>query len=105
MTEKAYYRTRVRPKGQITIPNEVRSHLGVREGDELVFQVDNQGKVTVDLARLIPPDQAWFWSEHWQSMEREAQAEIENGRTHRFANVEDAINFLHSIADKEHAGG
>ncbi len=105
MTEKAYYRTRVRPKGQVTIPNEVRSHLGVREGDELVFQVDDQGRVIVDLARLIPPDQAWFWSEHWQKMEREAQSEIEMGQTHRFANVDDAINFLHSVADKGHAGG
>lgn len=29
----------------------------------------------------IRPDQAWFWTERWQEMEREADADIEAGRT------------------------
>ena len=28
---------------------------------------------------MIPPDQAWFWTERWQRMEQEAQADIEAG--------------------------
>ena len=29
----------------------------------------------------VPADQAWFWSERWQQMEREADADIAAGRT------------------------
>lgn len=32
-------------KGQITLPKELRDRLGVREGDRVVFQVDEQGRV------------------------------------------------------------
>lgn len=32
-------------KGQITIPKEVRDRLGVQEGDRIVFQFDEQGRV------------------------------------------------------------
>jgi antitoxin PrlF len=32
-------------KGQITIPREVRDRLGLREGDRLVFQFDEQGNL------------------------------------------------------------
>ena len=29
----------------------------------------------------IPADQAWFWSERWQAMEQEADADVAAGRT------------------------
>jgi AbrB family looped-hinge helix DNA binding protein len=32
-------------KGQITIPREVRDRLGLREGDRVVFQFDEQGNL------------------------------------------------------------
>jgi len=28
----------------------------------------------------IPSDQAWFWTERWQRMEREADADVAAGR-------------------------
>lgn len=34
-------------KGQITIPREVRDHLGVDAGDRLSFTVQNDGSVVV----------------------------------------------------------
>lgn len=32
-------------KGRLTIPKEVRDRLGVQEGDRIVFQFDEQGRV------------------------------------------------------------
>lgn len=34
-------------KGQVTIPKEVRELLGVKEGDRLVFRLDERGNVVV----------------------------------------------------------
>lgn len=60
-----------------------------------------QGKLTATLfGRLrqlmnqkplrVPDDQAWFWSEEWQTMEAKAQADIEAGRISKpFTNTDE----------------
>jgi antitoxin MazE len=45
----------------------------------------------------IPADQAWFWTEHWQEMEREAQADIEAGRVSRYKDADSAIEALENL--------
>jgi hypothetical protein len=47
------------------------------------------------------PEQAWFWSDRWQAMEKEAQQDIELGRVHRYAHVEQAIQALEDGEDIE----
>ncbi len=42
----------------------------------------------------IPPEQTWFWSENWQEMEREAQADIDSGRVRCHNNIDEAIEDL-----------
>jgi AbrB family looped-hinge helix DNA binding protein len=34
-------------KGQVTIPKEIRELLGVREGDRLLFRLDDRGNVVL----------------------------------------------------------
>ena len=63
MSEKTISRSRIRVKGQLTVPTEIRDILGVEEGDELVFRVDERGRVFIERMQIIPPDQSWFWSE------------------------------------------
>ena len=36
-------------RGQITLPSEVRHHLGAKTGDKLAFVIDNQGDVHVNV--------------------------------------------------------
>ena len=55
-------------------------------------------QATGDHAQTIPPNQAWFWTEHWQQMEREAQAEIKSGDVLSFDNVQDALKYLSDTA-------
>jgi AbrB family looped-hinge helix DNA binding protein len=99
MPDHTFYRTRLRSKGQATIPGEVRELLSLKEGDDLAFYVDEQGKVVLARLQTIPPDQAWFWTEHWQRMEREAQADIDAGRVYKFDDVEDMISWLDAGTD------
>jgi hypothetical protein len=41
---------------------------------------DDDG-VELKPAVTVPADQAWFWTERWQALEREADADIAEGRT------------------------
>jgi AbrB family looped-hinge helix DNA binding protein len=94
-----YFRTRVRPKGQVTLPSEIRNLLGLNEGDDLAFSLNEQGQVIITRLEVIPPDQAWFWTEQWQKAEREAQADIDAGRVHRYANIDEAVSALEKRAN------
>lgn len=92
MTEKKpVYKTRVRSRGQITLPRQIRESLNIGEGDEVYFYTNKAGQLVVQPAPNIDPEQAWFWTERWQKMEREADADIAAGRVKSFDNVEDLI--------------
>ncbi len=93
------FKSRLRTKGQVTLPSEVRKLLSADEGDDLIFRIDENGQVIVEKALTIPADQAWFWTERWQKMEREAQADIDSGRVHRYPKVDDAISSLEKTDD------
>ncbi len=94
---KKKYKSRLRNKGQITVPQEIRNLLGAEEGDELLFYTDEAGRVVISRAQVIDPEQAWFWSDRWQRMEREAQADLETGRTIEYTNITEALAALDEI--------
>lgn len=101
--EELFYKSRLRGKGQITVPAEIRSALEAEEGDDLIFSLDENGQVLVSRAQIIPPDQAWFWSERWQRMERAAQADLDAGRVVEFSSVSEALAALDQIESDENA--
>jgi AbrB family looped-hinge helix DNA binding protein len=101
MSSENYYKTRLRPKGQVTIPAEVRSLLDVGEGDDLIFRLNEDGTISLERALVIPPDQAWFWTKRWQRMEKAAQADIETGQVDRYQDIDKAISALESLENAE----
>ena len=101
MEKQSFYKTRMRAKGQITLPKMVRENLDVQEGDDLIFFENEEGQLVVEAVQIIPPDQAWFWTERWQKMERAAQNEIDAGREQEFESAQDAVKALNSSADAE----
>jgi AbrB family looped-hinge helix DNA binding protein len=103
MEKENYYKTRLRAKGQITLPTEIREKLGIREGDDVAFYTNEKGQVVVDRLQVIPPDQAWFWTERWQKMEREVDEDIAAGRILEFDSVEQAIKYLNNAAEEYEA--
>ncbi len=96
---RAYYKTRLRGRGQITLPPQIRERLQIREGDDVLFRLNEQGQVVVEQVRMIDPEQAWFWTEKWQKMEAESRQDYENGNYVEFDEVEKAINYLHEYAN------
>ena len=89
----------VRKKAQVTLPNSVREALNIEEGDFLDVQV-RDGELVLRVKKLVDKEQAWFWTRRWQEGEREAEADIQAGRVHKFGNAKEAINFLRKRAKK-----
>jgi AbrB family looped-hinge helix DNA binding protein len=73
-------RVKVRPKAQLTLPEEIRRALHISEGDEVEFAVHDDGTITVRGFVSIPTDQAWFFTPQWLAGEREADEDIAAGR-------------------------
>ena len=92
--EKTFYKSRLRTKGQVTVPQEIRNLLGAEEGDDLLFYTDVSGRVVVSRAQVIDPEQTWFWSERWQRMEKEAQADLDAGRVVEYSSISEALAAL-----------
>jgi antitoxin PrlF len=81
-------RARLRHKGQVTLPPEVRDALHVGVGDEVEFTVTESGDVVLRGLTSVPADQRWFWTEQWQEGEREASAQIAAGHADVYADAE-----------------
>lgn len=59
--QQASARARLRPKSQLTLPEEIRRALHVGEGDEIEFTVREDGTITVRGYASIPTDQMWLY--------------------------------------------
>ena len=99
--KKPYYKTRLRGRGQITLPPEIRKKLKVGEGDDVLFYVNEQGQVVVDQVHIIDPEQAWFWTEKWQKATQESIRDYENGDYVEFDDIESAIRYLDELDEQE----
>jgi antitoxin MazE len=87
--------TKIGPKHQVTIPQEIFTRLRLEVGDYLDVQTTGQGILMIP-KKLIPKDQEWFYSKEWQKKEREADAAIARGEVSGpFETVEAVMEHLH----------
>lgn len=86
---------RVRTKGQITLPREVRQAAHVEEGDPVEIEVTPEG-ILLRPKKLIDSSQAWFWTNSWQRGEAAASEDFAAGRTTVHKSTED---FLAALGD------
>ncbi len=86
--------TRIGPKHQITIPQDVFEGLGLEVGDFLEVQLRGDALYLVP-QKLVPRDQAWFWTREWQEREREAEQAIARGElSGPFESADDLVRHL-----------
>lgn len=88
-------RAKLRDRGQVTLPPEVRAALHIDEGDDISFEVTEHGVLMRGLT-MVPADQAWFWTKSWQAGERQASADVASGHVATFDSAE---GFLDDLAD------
>lgn len=70
----------VQSRGVIALPAAMRRHLGLDQPGAQVEVIERQGEIVLRPHVAVPADQAWFWTERWQQMEREADEAIAAGR-------------------------
>lgn len=90
-------RTTLRAKGQLTLPEDIRSAARLEEGDLLEAEITPDG-ILLRPQKLIDATQAWFWNPTWQAGEREADADRAAGRVETFASGDALVAGLQSIA-------
>lgn len=84
---------KLRQKSQVTIPSDILKALNLKTGDKLEFTAQD-GKIIIQPVVTIPKDQAWFWTEKWQSEERIVDEQIKKGQVKSFDNIDDLIEDL-----------
>ncbi|MGH3505022.1 MAG: AbrB/MazE/SpoVT family DNA-binding domain-containing protein [Nocardioidaceae bacterium] len=84
----------LRPKGQLTLPAEVRNALHISAGDGVNFTIESDGRVVLTGTKTIAADQAWFWTQEWQEGEREASEQVARGEVDRYESVDDFLDSL-----------
>ena len=71
----------VQSRGTVALPAELRRRLRLDEENAQVKLIEHDdGRVELVPIVSVPADQSWFWSDRWQAMEREADADVAAGR-------------------------
>ena len=87
--------TRMRSKGQVTIPREIREAARLEEGDPVEVEVVPDG-ILLRPQKMIDASQAWFWTPSWQAGEREAEDDIAARRVTTHGSADDFLDSLDS---------
>ena len=90
-------RTTLRAKGQLTLPEEIRTAAHLEEGDLLDAEITDEG-ILLRPRKVIDSTQAWFWTSTWQAGERQADADRDAARVETFESGDSLIEGLRSIA-------
>jgi antitoxin PrlF len=90
-------RAKIRPKAQLTLPEEIRRAMHVSEGDEIEFVIRADGTITVRGYVSIPSDQAWFFTPEGLAGKQQADVEIAAGAGTVHGSAEAMFDHLQSL--------
>jgi len=87
----------VQSRGVLALPRELRERMHLdAPGAQIELVEREDGVIEMRPQMAVPVSQLWFWTTQWQEREREAEADISQGRVTRF---EDAESFLDALPD------
>ncbi len=71
----------VQSRGTIALPAGLRRRLHLDEpGAQVEIIEQEDGRLELRAVLPVRADQAWFWTERWQQMEREVDEHVAAGR-------------------------
>lgn len=72
----------IQSRGTVALPADFRRRFHLDGEDAQVRLIEREdGGIELVPVVAVPADQAWFWTDRWQAMEREADADVAAGRT------------------------
>jgi bifunctional DNA-binding transcriptional regulator/antitoxin component of YhaV-PrlF toxin-antitoxin module len=72
----------IQSRGTVALPADLRRRLHLDQANAQIKLVEGEdGRIELVPVVAVPADQAWFWTDRWQTMEREADADVAAGRT------------------------
>ena len=85
----------VQSRGTIALPPDLRRRMHLDEPGAQVRIVEREdGVVELQPVLPIPADQRWYWTERWQSMEREVDAHVAAGQVATHADIDALFEHL-----------
>ncbi len=94
----------VQARGTVALPADLRRRLHLDEpGAQIEITEQDDGRIELRPVLPVPADQAWFWTERWQAMEREVDEDIAAGRLTRFDSEEAFLAYLDSVVHSDPA--
>jgi AbrB family looped-hinge helix DNA binding protein len=84
-------------KGRATLPEDVRTALGVEAGDFIILERTERGTFELVPAALVPKDQLWFYHPEMQGRVRKSEESIAAGRGTMTRTPDEASRFLDSL--------
>jgi hypothetical protein len=90
----------VQSRGVFALPADLRKRHGLDQPGAQVRIVErDDGVIELHPQLAIPADQAWFWTERWQAMEVEADADVAAGRVTRHASGDAFLEHLDDLRE------
>ena len=90
-------------KGRATLPEEVRSDLGLQSGDLVLLERTQRGTWELVPAHLVPRDQLWFHHPEMRARIAQAEADFSKGRWTRTRSPRQAQVFLEGLKKRPRA--
>jgi len=85
---------KISPQGQIRIPKQIMTILGIEKGDYIEVDVEER-QIVLKPRKLIDPSQGWYWTKEWQKMEAGVDDEIKAGHVSpKFKTAEEGLEWL-----------
>ena len=90
----------VQSRGVFALPADLRKrHRLDQPGAQVRIVERDDGVIELHPQVAIPADQAWFWTERWQAMEVEADADVAAGRVTRHASGDAFLGHLDDLRE------
>lgn len=85
---------KISTQGQIRIPKQIMTTLGIEKGDYIEVDVEER-QIVLKPRKLIDPSQGWYWTKEWQKMEASVDDEIKAGHVSpKFKTAEEGVKWL-----------